>query len=81
MILKHLHENGWKVFPEYRGQTPDGEIWIADIYAEKEQSKIVIEIQWSYQSIEETECRQKSIKLQESAQFGSCAQLQKNGMY
>lgn len=62
LILKHLHENGWKVFPEYRGQTPDGEIWIADIYAEKEQSKIVIEIQWSYQSIEETERRQEKYK-------------------
>ena len=58
LILKHLHENGWNVTPEFRGQTPSGEIWIADIYAEKNKAKIVIEIQWSPQSIEETKRRQ-----------------------
>ncbi len=39
LILKYLYENGWTVTPEFRGQTPSGEIWIADIYAEKKQSK------------------------------------------
>lgn len=58
LILKNLNENGWIVKPEYRGQTPNGEVWIADIYAEKNKAKIVIEIQWSYQSIEETKRRQ-----------------------
>lgn len=59
LILKYLHENGWTVIPEYRGQTPNGEIWIADIYAEKNKAKIAIEIQWSAQSIEETKRRQE----------------------
>ena len=59
LILRYLHENGWTVIPEFRGQTPDGETWIADIYAEKNKAKIVIEIQWSYQSIEETKRRQE----------------------
>lgn len=58
LILRKLHENGWTVVPEYRGQTPTGEVWIADIYAEKNKAKIAIEIQWSYQSIEETNRRQ-----------------------
>ena len=59
LILKYLHENGWTVTPEYRGQTPSGETWIADIYAEKDKAKIAIEIQWSPQSIEETKRRQE----------------------
>ena len=54
-----MHENGWTVTPEYRGQTPSGETWIADIYAEKDKAKIAIEIQWSPQSIEETKRRQE----------------------
>lgn len=59
LILKNLYENGWTVTPEYRGQTPNGEVWIADIYAEKNNAKIIIEIQWSSQSIEETKRRQE----------------------
>ena len=59
LILKYLYENGWTVTPEFRGQTPSGEIWIADIYAEKNKAKIAIEIQWSPQSIEETKRRQE----------------------
>lgn len=59
LVLKHLHENGWNVIPEYRGETPSGETWIADIYAEKNKSKIIIEIQWSPQSIVETKRRQE----------------------
>ena len=59
LILKYLHENGWTVTPEYRGQTPSGETWIADIYAEKNKAKIAIEIQWSPQSIEEPKRRQE----------------------
>ena len=60
LILKYLYENGWTVTPEFRGQTPSGEIWIADIYAEKNKAKIAIEIQWSPQNIEETKRRQEN---------------------
>lgn len=59
LILKYLHENGWSITPEFCSQTPSGETWIADIYAEKNKAKIAIEIQWSPQSIEETKRRQK----------------------
>lgn len=59
LILKYLHDHGWTIFPEYRGQTPDGETWIADIYVEKKKAKIIIEIQWSPQSIEVTKRRQE----------------------
>lgn len=58
LILKYLHENGWLVTPEFRGQTPSGETWIADIHAEKNKTKLIIEIQWSPQSIEDTKRRQ-----------------------
>lgn len=59
LILKYLHDHGWTVLPEHRGQTPDGEVWIADIYAEKNNAKLVVEIQWSPQTIEETQRRQE----------------------
>ena len=59
LIAKTLSKLGWTVFLEHRGQTPQGEIWIADIYAEKDSAKIAIEIQWSPQSLEETKRRQQ----------------------
>lgn len=62
LIFKYLHKNGWAVTPEFRSQTPSGEIWIADIYAEKNNVKIAVEIQWSPQSIEETKRRQEKYR-------------------
>ena len=62
LIFKYLHKNGWAVTPEFRSQTPSGEIWIADIYAEKNNTKIAVEIQWSPQSIEETKRRQEKYR-------------------
>ncbi|HCA5183456.1 TPA: hypothetical protein MW242_003090 [Acinetobacter baumannii] len=54
LIAKTLHELGWNVQTEKRGNTPDGKVWIADIYAEKKDQKFIIEIQWSPQSVDET---------------------------
>jgi hypothetical protein len=42
-----LIENGWSVEAEKRGSTPDGAVWIADVYAEKDGVKLAIEVQWS----------------------------------
>lgn len=59
LALKYLHEHGWEAQTEYQGSTPDGQLWIADIFAQKKQLKIAVEIQWSHQTIEEIIHRQE----------------------
>ena len=59
LVMKELDKNGWAVEVEKRGATPDGEDWIADIYAEKGKVKIAIEVQWSPQAFIETRRRQE----------------------
>ena len=62
LVMKELDQNGWDVEVEKRGITPDGEEWIADIYAEKGEVKIAIEVQWSPQTFIETRRRQEKYK-------------------
>ena len=62
LVMKELDRNGWAVEVEKRGFTPNGEEWIADIYAEKGRAKIVIEVQWSPQSFIEIKRRQQAYK-------------------
>lgn len=62
LVSKKLFECGWNVDVEKRGETPSGEKWIADIYAEKGKVKIVIEVQWSPQSFIEIKRRQQAYK-------------------
>lgn len=59
LVSKRLFECGWSVNVEKRGETPSGEKWIADIYAEKGNAKIAIEVQWSPQTFVETKRRQE----------------------
>ena len=59
LVMKELDRNGWAVEVEKRGATPNGEEWIADIYAEKGKAKIAIEVQWSPQAFIETKRRQE----------------------
>lgn len=54
LVAKTLHELGWMVETEKPGITPSGKKWIADIYAEKGDQKLCVEIQWSNQSAEDT---------------------------
>lgn len=62
LVMQELARNGWNVEVEKRGITPNGEEWIADIYAEKGKFKIAIEVQWSPQTFIETRRRQEKYK-------------------
>lgn len=77
LVSKALYEEGWQVETEKRGQTDDGQLWVADIYAEHtEVSKgMVVEIQWSAQSYEQTAYRQS---LYEKSNL-RCVWLLRNG--
>lgn len=59
LIMRELAKSGWSVEVEKRGVTPNGEAWVADIYAEKGKAKIAIEVQWSPQTFIETSRRQE----------------------
>lgn len=75
LVSKILFECGWTVKVEKKGNTPSGEEWIADIYAEKGKAKIAIEVQWSPQTFIETRRRQEKY-----AQSGvRCAWLLRSG--
>lgn len=59
IIAKAVLAAGWNVTTEYRGETPDGKPWIADVLAEHNTTKIAFEVQWSSQQDPETAIRQK----------------------
>jgi hypothetical protein len=58
LIAKTAMSLGWDVITEKHGETPDGERWIADVYCTKGNAKVVFEVQWSPQSINEFKRRQ-----------------------
>ena len=62
IVAKSAKRAGWHVITEYRDQTPDGEVWIADVFATKGNVKIAFEIQWSRQDEETTKYRQDRYK-------------------
>lgn len=59
IIAKAAQLAGWRVITEYRGQTSDGEEWVADVLCEKGASRIALEIQMSQQTDDETQYRQE----------------------
>lgn len=62
LVSRQLHQMGWHVETEKVGYSPEGKMWIADIYAERKKAKLAIEIQWSPQDYEETVRRQQVYK-------------------
>ena len=59
IIAKAAVSAGWSVFTEWRGETPDGEKWVADVFCKKGATKISLEVQTSYQTAEALKERQK----------------------
>ncbi|NOH44469.1 hypothetical protein F0259_11685 [Vibrio cyclitrophicus] len=72
IIAQAASRAGWSVTTEFKGSTPSGEAWVADVYCEKGQSQIVFEIQWSYQTFDEYKRRTR--KYMESG-INRCAWL------
>lgn len=58
LIAKTAMSLGWDVITEKHGETPDGEPWIADVFCTKENAKVIFEVQWSSQSLNEFKRRQ-----------------------
>lgn len=59
LVARGAYAAGWDVDVEYRGETPDGETWVADVFATKGKAKVALEVQWSPQSEKETRRRQQ----------------------
>ncbi|MCX2758973.1 hypothetical protein OQJ65_03775 [Vibrio sp. Sgm 22] len=57
IVAQAASKAGWNVVTEFKGNTPSGEAWVADVYCQKGQSQIVFEIQWSHQAYSEYERR------------------------
>ncbi|WP_068827157.1 competence protein CoiA [Pseudomonas sp. BMS12] len=49
-VCEALIENGWVAETEVRGESREGEEWVADVMASRGQSRFAIEVQWSRQS-------------------------------
>lgn len=58
LVARSAAELGWDVKTEWRGSTPSGEGWVADVFCVRRKSKIAFEIQMSWQTIQETQKRQ-----------------------
>lgn len=58
-VARVASEAGWEVFTEYKGETPNGKVWFADVMCIRGNAKIAIEIQWSWQSMADYRIRQE----------------------
>lgn len=59
LIAKAAIDAGWRAITEFRGTSPSGSQWIADVYCTKDDEARVIEVQLSGQSPEEFNRRQR----------------------
>jgi hypothetical protein len=49
-VCEALISNGWEAETEVRGESREGEVWVADVMASRGRSRFAIEVQWSKQS-------------------------------
>lgn len=75
LVAKGAIAAGWDVKTEWRGCSPSGEEWVADVFAIRGKAKIALEIQLSRQTRDETVRRQQRYKDSgvRAAWFGSAA--------
>lgn len=59
IAVEVARKHGWDTKTEAKGTSPSGEVWIADVLAQKNSAKVAIEIQWSPQTNDETMRRQE----------------------
>lgn len=59
LVAKAASSVGWSVITERLGESPNGEKWTADVFCEKGNAQVALEVQLSHQSAEATLARQK----------------------
>jgi len=62
LVAKTAKKSGWDVKTEWYGIAPSGEQWVADVYCQKGNAQVAIEIQLSRQTKAETLSRQNRYK-------------------
>lgn len=60
LVAKAAKKAGWSVTTEWPGETPDGKKWVADVFCMNGKSRIALEIQFSYQTVQELRTRQQA---------------------
>jgi hypothetical protein len=60
LIAKAAKNAGWSVTTEWPGETPEGDRWVADVFCENGKSRIALEVQFSYQTVQELRSRQQA---------------------
>jgi Competence protein CoiA-like family len=62
IVVEAVRSHGWTTQTEVTGLAPDGEQWRADVLAQKGNTRVAVEIQWSRQTNDETLRRQERYK-------------------
>ena len=64
LVIEAAREVGWQGLTEVSGESPDGEVWRADVLLVKDRWQVAVEVQWS--SITEAEMRHRQRRYESS---------------